>query len=203
LSSARTDIAYFERHWIPWWVPVVVFWGLCLPIFAMFQVTVLFVTAKPPMDSPYFQFIPGAGCGLLVAVIVWFSNGRFRTITVSRTRLLISLGFGWTPLESIKAVAVLRGDEISRVRKALNSGLEPTISTASALVMPLTPALAVGSYAYRNIPRSKAILAPFWMHEAVAVYAPDTGTPLRLIGTRHPEELAAAIRQGAGITDDL
>ena len=196
-----SNAAFFERSWIPWWIPGAIFAGLFFFIFGLVRIITVVHGAKPPMDSVFLQAVPGAGTGLLMAVVVWISAGPLRTITVDTTAIVFSLGFGSTELASVKAVAVVRGDEMRKIRKDLSAALEPEGSLGSLLRVAASPALATASYSYNSIPRSRAVLAPFYIHEAVAVFAPGALTPLRLIGTRRPEELAAAIRWGAGLPD--
>lgn len=177
---------------MPLWVPLAIFAAFFSFVYVIFLFASLTGRAAPPLDSHLVQLIPAVATGLFGAGITWFSGGYFRYVTVSGSTLSISLGFGSTPLTAIEAVSIVRGDELKHLRKNLSDALEPKMFPGLLVVPEVAAALA----AYRNIPRSRAALSPPWMHEAVIVYAPETETPLRLIGTRHPEELKNAIERG-------
>lgn len=204
-SGDGSGVVFFERHWVSWWVLMAIFGGFFAFVYALFLFFSLTGKAAPPLDSHVAQLVPAAATGLFGVLVTWVSH-VFRTISVDETKLTVSgmsrLSTSSVPLDDVSAVAIARGSEVRDLRNDMSLALGP-----GGLLIPLGGAIgavgtaAVGVSALRSVSYASAMLASFWMHEAVVVYAPEDLTPLWLIGTRHPEELAAAIKRGAGLAD--
>jgi len=200
MSNDRPPV-YFERHWVPWSALLAIFAGFFAFVGGIELLLDLTGKAKPPMDAPLLQIAVAAATGLFGVLVTWASH-VFRTIAVDEFRLQISGGHGFVLLEDITAVAIARGSEVRRLRDDMSLALSP-----GGLLIPLGGAAGavgtgmVGVSAIAMARYARSMIASFWMHEAVVAYAPQDSTPLWLIGTRHPEELAAAIKRGAGLAD--
>lgn len=204
-NGGESSALYFERQWVPWWVLAAIFAGFFTFVYALFLFFGLTGKAAPPLDSHVAQLVPAAATGLFGVLVTWVSH-VFRTISVDGTKLTVSgmsrLSTSSVQLNDVSAVAIARGSEVRDLRNDMGLALSP-----GGLLIPLGGEIgavgtaAVGVPALGSVSYARAMLASFWMHEAVVVYAPEDLTPLWLIGTRHPEELAAAIRQGAELPD--
>jgi hypothetical protein len=193
MTNDRPPI-FRERLWVPWWAYVVVFAAFtsfvgCIGLFLDMTGDV-----QPAMRSPFAQFALCAGVGLSADLVIWVSH-HFRTITVDETTLAISgmsrLSSEEVPLERVATVAIVRGREVGRLRKDMSLTLDPDGPFA---------ALA-GTSPTRSTEYARSMLASPWMRKAVVVFAPGALTELWLIGSPHAEELAAAIRRGAGLDE--
>jgi hypothetical protein len=194
-------VTFFERQWVPLWVYLASFSSFFAFVLGIGLLCDLSGSTQPAMRSVFAHIVFPAAAGLSTVFFIWYSH-VFRTITVDESNLMVTKGPGSVRLEDIAAVAVVRGSEVRQLRNDMSLALSP-----GGLLIPLGGALgavgsaAVGVSALRSLKYARAMVASPWMHEAVVVFAPRDPTPLWLIGTRHPEELAAAIERGASLDE--
>jgi len=112
-----------------------------------------------------------------------------------------TLWIGWqvypggprVPLSAITATGVLRGRELRRVRSRITM---PRSKSEPLLLGGAIPGLGqalLGGYLIATRPIRRGNCCAPGQGPAVYLVTPDLDTPLWLIGTRHPEQLRAAI----------
>jgi prepilin signal peptidase PulO-like enzyme (type II secretory pathway) len=193
LSAETTEPAtYRERQWVPLWVSALLFTGFFLFGLIIFGLLDVF---DPNRELSYAGEVAiAAGSGVFVVLCVLYST-LIRVITVQNGTLKITRS-GSASLTPNVTATVVRGADVRKLRSNMNIAFSPggVLAPAGQLGSAVAGA-SVGVSAIKGALRGGGMVAAFWMHEAVLVHTPDNlGTELWLIGTRYPDELAAAIR---------
>jgi Protein of unknown function (DUF3093) len=185
---------YRERQWIPFWVVAALFAGMFAFILIVFAFLDLVVTKGDSSLSFAAQLAIAAAGGAFIVAIALYSV-LLVVITVQNGTLRVGRR-GSVPLTSSVEAAVVRGEDVKKLRENMNVALSPGGAlTPFGQLGGAVGSATVGVSAITAARRGRGMVAAFWMHEAVVVHAPDTvRTKLWLIGTRHPDELVAAIR---------
>jgi hypothetical protein len=190
------SVVYFERQWVPWWVIALFFGGTAVP--ALLLVAVVKATVGSDLSFAE-QVLLAVICGLFMVLVVWGS--AVTTYIRVDDQMLKVRGHGEVPLNMIEQVAVVRGEELHKLRR----GVWPTSAAAAGGVLTPLGGIAgalgdasMGAAGFELARKMRGLPVSFWMHEAVALATPQPiGPSFWLIGSRRADELGAVLRDGA------
>jgi hypothetical protein len=190
------SVVYFERQWVPWWVIALFFAGGTGFVLIL---AVLFTALGGTDLSFTVQALIAVAFGVFMVLVVW-GSAVTTYIRVDDEELKVR-GHGEVPLQLIKEIAVIRGKELQALRK----GVWPTSAAAAGGV--LTPLggvagalgdASMGAAGFELARRMRGLPVSFWMQEGLALATPQAiGPSFWLIGSRHADQLAAVLREGA------
>jgi Protein of unknown function (DUF3093) len=185
---------YEEKHWMPLWVVAAI---VLAP--EVIAIPIIYGDAHS-----LFAWILPAACGAVVALVFWGGIAR-RWIRVDGRSLRITAQKA-VPLSEVTGARIVEGRELKQLRQAFSQGRGLPVGAAALPAVPVAGgalgSLAMGYSLLRGGKTGRGIkrgaLTEPWMKQAVLVSTPgNERTPAYLIGTRHPEELRAAVLQGA------
>lgn len=159
--------------------------AVCIPVVAFTSV-------------PVWAWLVVLGIGCLLALSFWLSTAR-RWIRVDDRALRIG-DRPPIPLRELGPARRVEGPELKQIRLAMTQGRGLPPSAAALGAVPAAANIALGAATIRNrrTTNTWGMLAQPWMHQAVLVETPTYAkAPSLLIGTRRPQELLAALRNGA------
>jgi hypothetical protein len=188
-------VRYEERHWVPGWVLALSF---LVPFAVLFGGT-LIANALGAGDalSPALGLVYGLVFGIAGAGFMWLNHAR-RVIKVTDDTLQIG-SRAPIPLAQITGVREVSGDELRQIRGNLSSIDGAEIGLPVAALDPGVAGAAVGGAMIGDRHRRAGMISPPWMHSA-ALIATSTGeTRLWLVGSRHGDELVAALERSGGL----
>jgi hypothetical protein len=194
MSAPTSEPAiYRERQWIPLWVVLAMFAGMVAFVLAIAVIADLVDPGRSSTSVAGVAAIAVGGGVFFVAIALY--STLFVVITVQDGTLKVRR-HGTVQLTSNVEARVVRGDEAKKLRNNMNLALSPggTLTPFGQLGGAIGGA-SVGISAIAAARRSRGLVMAIWMREGVLVHAPDNRrTKLWLIGSRHADELAAAIQ---------
>jgi Protein of unknown function (DUF3093) len=182
---------YEERMWVPWWVYALVF-GISGGFFALVGLAA---------DARGLSLLLlGVGFGVWMTLLIWWSTARRRIRVDDR---YADFGYGdRVDLRFIDETQPVSGAAVGRIRRRLlDHGAGAGVAGASMLAGRVGHAfgqIGLGLSSLRSLGRRRGAVCPAWMRTAVHVTVlPGSATAEWLVGTRHPDELALALREAA------
>ena len=174
--------------WVPWWVYALAI-AICGGFFA--------VIAVLAGVSGWLLLAVALGYGVFMALVLAWSTALRRIRIDDR---YLKLGFGdRVDLRWIEEVEPVSGGAVRRIReRLLNPGAAAGAAAGGMLAGTVGHAfgqVALGLSSLRGVARRRGAVCPAWMKTAVHFTTlPGQGTAEWLVGTRHPDELAATLR---------